>query len=113
MYPRRRADPFAAMQLARTRVFVRHTDGRLLIVSYAAGRTLITALDGKDATTPIAAFSGRLAFDGEGWDMRGLSIMLDECIGRLCPVCREKITDGKTYCSAGCKQSAYRARSGT
>lgn len=112
MFPRRRIDPFAAMQVARTRVFVRHTDGRLLIVSYAADRTLITALDGQDSTTAIATFSGRLAFDGSGWDMRELAHILDECIGRICMVCGTRIESHRLYCSDGCKQSAYRARNG-
>lgn len=110
---RRRIDTQKAILLQRPRIFIRHTDARLLMVSYALNTTIITEIAGMDGTRLVARFDGRLAFDGHGWDLHALMALLDGCIGRVCRVCGGAITAGKTYCKNGCRQSAYRARKGS
>lgn len=107
----RRPDAQRLILMSRPRIFIRHTDARLLMVSYAMNRTLITQLDGRDGSTLLATFDGNLAFDG-GWNLVQLLHILDGCIGRVCAVCGRAISHNGLYCSNGHKQSAYRARNG-
>lgn len=108
-YRRQKPDVFEMMVFARTRVFVRVAQGEYIVVSaIASGFGLLHWCKGDAEPQSVRYYDPQPGlFDGDAWDLEALNAWLKA----HCPICGKALSSSrKTYCSATCRQKAYRER---
>lgn len=109
MYRRHKPDVFEMMIFARTRVFVRIAPDEYLVVSaLQMGIGVLHWCKGDPEPQSVRYYFQPLnLFDGSAWDLEALNTWLKA----HCPICGRALSSPrKTYCSAKCRQKAYRER---